>query len=210
MSPDVLLDILPKTIALFVPAAAAFFCLRMMIRVRGSAALAALMTALMSMVALAGIAPWALGPEPAPIPALVLALISVAYAGPLCRGKSRHYQRRRATSQPRMAPLANAYMTDLQTAPPAPVAAHAVQEDAPAPRRRLMSKPIIARRRPPSEPVFRHNPVSRPLSRPLSRPTEGGEIPKDVLLEAERLRYLNKRPVSVRHWAENHADPALA
>ena len=83
MSPDVLLDILPKTIALFVPAAAAFFCLRMMIRVRGSAALAALMTALMSMVALAGIAPWALGPEPAPIPALVLALISVAYAGPL-------------------------------------------------------------------------------------------------------------------------------
>ncbi len=182
MSPELLLDLASKSLALFVPACAAVFCLRLALTARGSLALAGLMTSLMAMVALAGMTPWALGPEPAPIPSLLLALISVAYAGPLCRAK-----RRRHRFASNKEAVADTFMEDLKTAPPAPMVAFASK------RERVVSRPIT------QEPAFRH----RPISRPLSSPTTGGEIPADVLIQAERRHAQNTRPTSVRIWFED-------
>lgn len=187
MSPEVLLDLASKSIALFVPACAALFCLRLAVTARGSLALAGLMTSLMGMVALAGMTPWALGPEPAPIPSLLLALITVAYAGPLCRAKRRAHR----FEGPKDA-VADTFMEDLKTAPPSPMVAFTSK------RERVVSRPAT------QEPAFRH----RPVSRPLSRPTQSGEIPADVLIEAERRHAQNTRPTSVRIWFEDQ--PASA
>ncbi|MEL7344893.1 MAG: hypothetical protein AAFN59_08530 [Pseudomonadota bacterium] len=184
MSPEMLLDLASKSIALFVPACAAFFCLRLALRSQGSLALAGLMTCLMAMVALAGMTPWALGPEPAPIPSLVLALIAVAYAGPLCRSKVRRGQVSIAKD-----PVADTFMADLKTAPPTPVVAFASK------RERVVSRPVA------HEPSFRH--------RPASRPVQASEIPADVLIQAERRhaqnQTQNQRPKSVRIWFEDQA-----
>ena len=191
MSPDVVADVLPKSIALFVPSLAAFFCFRLSLMSRGWLGLASLMTGLMAMVSLAGIGPWALGNEPAPIPALLLALISVAYAGPLCRS-AKGRRNGRNTSQSK--PVAHTFITDMANAPPAPVAAFTSGRHASRPKREK------------SVPVFRHQAVSRPLS----RATPGGELTAELVQEAERRSTAGARPVSVRLWFDEANVPVPA